>query len=240
MLAQGTTGSAPTSRRDWLCGDRHEDRNWLFGEWARALWQGRSGSASGEAHIGGTLSHRPQGGGEALGLMPAPYNAKSVANWFLKRSFEAGRPIDHMKLQKLVFFAHGYYLAATNLNEGEFRPLVDEYFEAWPYGPVLPTVYDEFKEFGRGQINRLGLVYRREFGTNVVATPPENDETFDSVSEYVWNTYASKPSMALSDITHAVRGAWDRARQEAHGLRGKDVPNEYILEDFRTLVRKSD
>jgi uncharacterized phage-associated protein len=92
-----------------------------------------------------------------------PYSPIAVANRFLQLSFAEKRPIDHMKLQKLVFFAHGYYLAASKLEAGDPVPLVDEYFEAWPYGPVSPRLYEEFKEFGRREITRLGFVFDSAF-----------------------------------------------------------------------------
>ena len=169
--------------------------------------------------------------------MPAPYVPQAVANIFLQKSIEGRHPVDHMKLQKLVYFTHGLYLAATAL-DGPAQPLVNEYFEAWEYGPVCPGLYREFAEFGRDPITRLGLAYAPEFGTRVAALTHDADPILKSVSDHVWVRYGDKRSMELSNLTHKVGGAWDRARQEAKGLRGKDIPNEYILEDFKPFVHK--
>ena len=68
--------------------------------------------------------------------MPAPYSAKAIANAFLQRAFNEKKAIGQLKLQKLVYIAHGYYLALTGGN-----PLVNEPFEAWDYGPVNRTLY---------------------------------------------------------------------------------------------------
>ena len=64
-------------------------------------------------------------------LMPTPYTAKAIANYFLKhrKRFKRKGPITQMKLHKLVYFAHGWHLAL----KGE--PLIDETLQAWDYGP---------------------------------------------------------------------------------------------------------
>jgi uncharacterized phage-associated protein len=46
-----------------------------------------------------------------------------------------------MKLQKLLFFTHADFLIRTG------RPLIKQEFEAWDYGPVIPSLYREFKKF---------------------------------------------------------------------------------------------
>src|ERR1700676_3931940 len=74
------------------------------------------------------------------------HSALAVANWFLARAAADGKSLDPMKLQKLIYFAHGWSLALTDI------PLIEEHPEAWDYGPVIPSVYHEFKLFGRKPI----------------------------------------------------------------------------------------
>src|ERR1039458_620886 len=157
--------------------------------------------------------------------MPAPYSAASIANLFLRKSIAEDHPIDPMKLQKLIYFAHGYYLALTQKRLAQATPLVDEFFEAWRFGPVLPSLDHRFKEFGADPITSLAMEFHNEFGTFVVALPPSGDERLDRVGSFVWDHYAKKHSMALSDMTHKADGAWDNARKIARGLKGKDIPN---------------
>ena len=49
----------------------------------------------------------------------------------------------------MTYFANGILLAHTN---GKQR-LVNEKFQAWEFGPVVPSIYHEFKQFGAGPIN---------------------------------------------------------------------------------------
>jgi uncharacterized phage-associated protein len=141
-----------------------------------------------------------------------------------------------MKLQKLAYFAHGYYLALTQKRLGQATPLVDEFFEAWRWGPVLPSVYHKFKEFGSDPITTMAMEFQNEFGTFVVAPPPDNDERLDRVSSFVWDKYARQHSLSLSNLTHKADGAWDKARLAAAGLKGKDISNDDIAADFLPYV----
>lgn len=62
-----------------------------------------------------------------------PYKAKAAANYCLDLAEEEGKRLDPMQIQKLVYFAHGWYLALTG------EPLVEEHPEAWAYGRSFPA-----------------------------------------------------------------------------------------------------
>lgn len=69
------------------------------------------------------------------------YTANDIANWFLVTiDREAGETLSHLKLQKLVYYAQVWSLALFD------KPLFDEDFEAWTYGPALPSLYQRFKD----------------------------------------------------------------------------------------------
>ncbi len=66
-----------------------------------------------------------------------------VAKWFINRTNrEAGDVITHLKLQKLVYYAQAWYLANFN------RPLFDEDMQAWTHGPVVPSLWKEYRDCG--------------------------------------------------------------------------------------------
>jgi uncharacterized phage-associated protein len=60
-----------------------------------------------------------------------PYPAAAIANEFIKVAKRNGVLLTPMKLQKLVYFAHGWYLALLG------KPLINEPVEAWKFGPVI-------------------------------------------------------------------------------------------------------
>jgi uncharacterized phage-associated protein len=51
--------------------------------------------------------------------------------------------VDNLKLQKLLYYSQAVYLV---LHDKE--PLFMEDIEAWDYGPVIPPVYHEYKQYG--------------------------------------------------------------------------------------------
>src|SRR5437868_3452952 len=70
------------------------------------------------------------------------YPAPLIAYAFAQKGIEEGKPVTQMKLQKMVYFANGYHMVKYN------EPLIKESFEAWKFGPVVPTIYENFKLYG--------------------------------------------------------------------------------------------
>ncbi len=72
--------------------------------------------------------------------------SSALAKYVIHHFDSMGDPITPKKLQKLL-----YYIEAWNLVYFE-TPLIDEEFEAWVHGPVIPAVYREYRDFGYEQI----------------------------------------------------------------------------------------
>lgn len=93
-------------------------------------------------------------------------SSKSLANFLIDLAQAEGQTLDPMKLQKLVYYAHGWYAGYTG------ERLINEEVEAWPYGPVIPSLYDEFKRYGSGKIASKAT----DFCNGVlVEVPPPSD-----------------------------------------------------------------
>lgn len=135
------------------------------------------------------------------------FSAKAVANEFLRLAYADGRRISPLKMQKLVYLAHGWYLAVTG------RPLLNEPIQAWKYGPVIPSIYKEFKENGSDVITFPASVYR-----NGQFAPAKMDEegsledvaTARQVVERVWQQYKSFSASDLTTLTHEEGSPWDQ------------------------------
>lgn len=160
----------------------------------------------------------------------AAYNAKAVANFFLELAKSRARGIDPMKLQKLVYYAHGWYAGYTN------RPLIDESVEAWPYGPVIPSLYHEFKRYGSQPIEALATEFDGS-DFRAVLIPAESD--VQRFLQNVWDSYGDYTGVKLSELTHAADGPWWKARQMSQGKRSADIPFELIADHFRPAVQRA-
>ena len=165
--------------------------------------------------------------------MVGPYSAKAVANALLQRSFNKKQTVTHLKLQKLVFLAHGYYLGMSK------RPLINENFETWDYGPVCRGIYQEFRDTGGEPINRLATELDWDSGAEIPVPVPEDDKRFDRIADFVVQTYGDVSAFALCELSHKEGWAWDQTRKEdTFGLKNKDIPNDLIERDFAPFLKK--
>ncbi|BEP50820.1 Panacea domain-containing protein [Variovorax sp. V116] len=159
------------------------------------------------------------------------YSPKAVANFFIDIAKRAGEPLSPMKLQKLVYYAHGWYAGFTG------SPLIDESVEAWQYGPVIPSLYHEFKKFGSGQITSKATQFTKDFELQEVPAPSEEDIRKFLTS--VWNSYGKYTGLTLSQMTHAADSPWDITWKKAGNIRSVDIPFSEIEAHFNQAVRNS-
>lgn len=78
------------------------------------------------------------------------YNVSDIAKVLIKKAEQVScgeEFMTNMKLQKMLYYQQGFHLAYFG------TPLFDEEIEAWMYGPVVPSVYDEYKSYGKNGIH---------------------------------------------------------------------------------------
>lgn len=159
------------------------------------------------------------------------YSAKSIANQFLNLAEEKGEGLTPMKLQKLVYYAHGWYAGFTN------ERLIDEEIEAWKFGPVIPSLYQEFKKYGSTAIQEKAMdFYNWKF---IEVPPPPKDDEVNQFIKNVWNAYGKFDAITLSDMTHAVGSPWEKTFKNSKTINA-DISFELILEHFRQAVTNND
>jgi uncharacterized phage-associated protein len=169
--------------------------------------------------------------------MSAPHSTAAIANWFLDRAKAEGKTLDPMKLQKLIYFAHGWYLALTG------NPLIDEHPQAWNYGPVIPTIYHEFKRFGRGPVTELafdlepmsipaGEDWRKYLLRRKWHEPKIDDPETQEFLDQIWKVYGDMSGVQLANLSHVPDGAWDRAYKSAGGKRNVAISDDLIKAEF--------
>ena len=156
-----------------------------------------------------------------------PFSAAAVANEFLRLAHRDHKPITPLKMQKLVYFAHGWHLAITG------KPLITEPIQAWQYGPVISSLYQIFKEAGSSPIRFAASV---PIQNGFIAASldregaPEEVAIAKQIIERVWNQYGKYTAAQLTTITHSEKSPW--AKVEHKELPEQTIPNEWIRNYF--------
>ena len=152
------------------------------------------------------------------------YNALAVANTFLELARYENSSITPMKLQKLVYYAHAWSLVIFN------EPLINETIRAWKYGPVIDSIYHDFKCFGSQPINILGTVYDTESDRFSIPVVHKSDTQFYPLIKKVWQEYEKFSALELSTMTHAKGSAWEVTKQQHQNgsTRGFVLKNDLI------------
>jgi uncharacterized phage-associated protein len=174
-----------------------------------------------------------------------PVRATAIANYFLDVANAAGAAVTPMKLQKLVYFSHGWNLAITE------EPLINETVEAWRWGPVVPSLWGELKQYGSGPVSekltRLAKVSPFEFevveDTLESYDPPlSNDQIAftNALLARMWEIYGGLSAVQLSNMTHEDGSPWDQVWKPMadNPIRRKDIPNDLIRDYFRARLPK--
>ena len=153
------------------------------------------------------------------------YSAKSIANEFLNLAEEKGEGLSPMKLQKLVYYAHGWYVGMTG------KRLINEEIEAWKFGPVIPSLYQEFKKYGSSPIEEKATEIVGFKIINVELESPKDDAIKKFVKN-VWNAYGKFTAITLSEMTHTLNSPWDKTIKASATI-NRDIPFEFILSHFK-------
>jgi len=152
----------------------------------------------------------------------------SIANYFVKRSWEQGTELTPMKLVKLVYISHGWHLGITN------QPLLTEVPQAWQYGPVVPKVYHTFKRYGNKQVTEL----YSDVTSAGPLIPTVNDPSISLLLNKVWDIYSRYSGVELSAITHQPDTPWDIVWNQQGGKyrQGAIIPNDIIAAHYKKVI----
>jgi len=160
----------------------------------------------------------------------------AVANYFVEKALDSNVELTPMKLVKLVYIAHGWHLA---LNDTE---LFSEDVQAWQYGPVVPTVYYNFRHFGSGIITskaEIQDVVYSDGGLRFKTHQPQiQDASVIPLLDRVWQVYSKYTGAQLSTLTHQKGTPWDITYNKLGGKDKKSfpIPTDLIKSHYKTLA----
>jgi uncharacterized phage-associated protein len=147
-----------------------------------------------------------------------PHKANDVLTWFVNHNQayvekDIADLITPLKAQKLLYYAQGAFLAI------ESKPLFDEKIENWDLGPVVPSVFQEYKSYkGNGIKEATGDV--SSFSEHEVAMLTGIYDKYNRFSAY-----------QLSKMTHN-EDPWMITGQN------EEITKDSIQKYFSTVVYK--
>jgi uncharacterized phage-associated protein len=150
------------------------------------------------------------------------YDARNVANEFLRQAKARDTTLTNMELQKLVYIAHGYSLALLG------RPLIKQHVEAWRYGPVIPDLYHALRQYGSGNVKDL-----------INLLPGEKlSETDSKLVESVLGAYGRFSGAQLSTMTHREGTPWREVYEPNASFHSDIIPDKLIKAHYRELLNE--
>jgi len=143
---------------------------------------------------------------------------KKVAEYFIALSNETENLITNLKLQKLIYYTQAWSLALNR------RPLFSEDFEAWVHGPVLPSLYNEYKQFQWMPINKETLSTEEISNDFPIQVKQLLKEVVDE--------YFGLTAYQLERLTHAEE-PWIKAREGvANGEPSHNVISKELIQAY--------
>ena len=154
-------------------------------------------------------------------------DARSVANLILDNFDPLTYEISNLKINKLIYYAHGFYGARFG------KRLIRNHVEAWSHGPVVKVVYDSFKRNGNASIANRATYFDFVDGKEVVAAYSQlNLEQADFILKVVGH-YVRFSASQLVTMTHEVGSPWHQTMHNLENPTLRDrIPDEWIRNFF--------
>ncbi len=153
----------------------------------------------------------------------------AVANFFIDRK---DCYVDNLKLQKLVYISFGWYSAHfENL-------LFADRIEAWKHGPVIPSLYHQFKVLGSKRIQDPAIITKDNVDEDLITieTPrldAKKDRYTLELLEAVYSIYSEATGWGLRNATHKEGTPWSQVYKD-HNLY-EEIPTDTIRRYYEGL-----
>jgi len=143
------------------------------------------------------------------------YSAVTIAQWFVNRAIQdveacGGEYMTHLKLQKMLYYAQGTHGAMRD------KKLFEEDIINWAHGPVVEEVYQEYKKYKDGGIDKktVGLIF---------------DVETNAILKEVYHVFGRYSAWGLREMTHSEEPWKKTSRNEL-------IPYEVIAEYFKREI----
>jgi len=161
---------------------------------------------------------------------------EGIANFFIQKSIDTVcADFTQLKLQKMVYYAHGWHLGLSG------NPLFLEPVQAWRYGPVIQSLRREFREFGSLPITRKARDVK--FANDEILEYEYQLQETEAISPFlsrIWEIYGVFTPIQLTNMTHEEGTPWHQiaAHYSFRIPEGITIPNNLIQSYFKAQAIK--
>jgi len=140
------------------------------------------------------------------------YSALDIAKYVIIHEHKENFEVSNLRLQKLLYFIQAIILCKTNV------PCFSDDMEAWPFGPVIPSVYYTYRIFGNMNI----ILSEQE-------TMPIIDEATKLFIDNILKVCRRYKTFQLVEITHHQSPWIDAHKNGSKGIIEKSALKNYFL-----------
>jgi uncharacterized phage-associated protein len=167
-------------------------------------------------------------------------SASSLTNYLLNYDSLKNK-LTNLHLQKVIYLIHGFTLAIANISI--INHSFDECIEAWKFGPVIPSIYHEFKHLTDNPIGneKESIVTSAidvdfpQFFKPILSNTEVKQILVKQISDWVitniiTNNNTLRPASKLVELTHLEGSPWHQVFQE--GKKHIEIENNRIQDYF--------
>jgi uncharacterized phage-associated protein len=148
--------------------------------------------------------------------------ANDVASYLLMTANDLEVPLSNLKLQKMLYYAQGWHLAVNG------SALFPDSIEAWIHGPVVPSVYQVYKNHGFGPLTAdtkpphlaketkefLGTLFRYyiKFSPHELELATHREEPWKAAREGLAPDQPSRNTISRTALKHYFKSLMSKSR----------------------------
>ena len=160
-------------------------------------------------------------------------DVREVANAILDVADANGLTLSNLPLNKIIYFAHAWYLAQYG------EPLVESAFEAWQHGPVHPQVYRQLRSHGDKPVHKRLTRIDFDTGRDVTVESKLSVQEYNHI-EQMTKFYGTKSAYWLVQKTHEPGAPWDQiwTASEQQPMPGMVIPDSITESYYRDILKR--
>ena len=143
-------------------------------------------------------------------------SATQIAKALLCIAKDENIKLDHLKLQKLLYFAQAISLVRNN------KPIFKDQIQAWKHGPVVEPVYSTYKKYGKKYISCA------EKDKSTIKLSIEDIKVLEDTLE----TFKEYEGVELKDMTHKHL-PWNESFEEN---KNNEIENKVIKKYYTQIL----